>query len=258
VGGAIASPASGSAQYAYDDANPGSTAESASDTDYPEYPDSDVIASPAAESTPDPDGDEVAVGVIGDPVDTTSCADEAPEGAAATYTIDPESSAARWRAQQELVGIGHDEPVGETNAILGTLYLDESGMPVACSRVDVDLRTLDSGEALRDNYLHDNTLESETYPLATFIVTGESGLDGGLPDGEEVTFRLLGNLDVYGQKREVAWEVTAIRIGDEITGSATTNFDMPDFDIERPTVGLVLSLDENVTLEIDVTATLAP
>jgi hypothetical protein len=37
VGGAIASPASGSAQYTYDDANPGSTAESASDTDYHEY-----------------------------------------------------------------------------------------------------------------------------------------------------------------------------------------------------------------------------
>ncbi len=203
--------------------------------------------------------DATQAGVVGDAVDVSQCTDAAPADAAAVYTIAADgTSTARYRAQEELQGLGDTEAVGETQAIVGTLYLDESGTPLACSRIDVDLRTLQSDEARRDNYLYDNTLETGTYPLATFVATDVVDLGAGLADGEETVFHLRGNLTIHGETRQVVWEITAIRDGDQINGTGTTNFDMPDFGIEPPTVGPVVSLDENVALEIDVTATLAP
>ncbi len=171
-----------------------------------------------------------------------------------TYTIVSEESAARYRAQEELASVGATEAVGETKAIIGQILFDTSGLPMACSRFDVDLRTLQSDSARRDNYLYGNTLETEQFPLATFVLTEVRGLEGPLVDGEETAFTLVGNLTVHGVTRIVAWEATATRDGDSLQGSAATVFEMPDFAIEPPVVGPVVSLDETVRLEVDLSA----
>jgi polyisoprenoid-binding protein YceI len=173
-----------------------------------------------------------------------------------TYAIDSENSAVRYRAQEELAGQGANEAVGETNAFIGNIYFDESGLPLACSRFDADLRTLTSDESRRDNFLYNNTLETGTYPLASFILTSVEGLDEPLGE-EEVTFTLIGDLTIHGVTKSVSWEATAKLDGDTIAGSAFTTFDMPDFDIEEPVVGPVISVDENVRLEVDITAEVA-
>jgi hypothetical protein len=41
-----------------------------------------------------------------------------------------------------------------------------------------------------------------------------------------------------------------------MVGSAETTFDMPDFDIVPPKVGPVLSLEEEVRLQVDIVANL--
>ena len=173
---------------------------------------------------------------------------------AQTLTIVSEESEARYRAQEELAGQGANEAVGATNAIIGTILLGADGLPLECSRFDVDLRTLQSDEARRDNFLYNNTLQTEQFPLATFVLTAVEGLDGPLPDGEETTFTLIGNLTVHGVTKLVAWETTVTRDGDTIRGSAATEFAMPDFAIDPPIVGPVLSVDEIIKLEVDITA----
>ncbi len=173
-----------------------------------------------------------------------------------SYAIVSDDSAVRYRAQEELAGQGAVEAVGETNAFIGNIYFDEAGLPLACSRWDADLRTLTSDESRRDNHLYNDTLETETYPLATFILTSVEGLDQALSD-EEVTFTLIGDLTIHGVTKAVAWEVTAKLDGDTLTGSASTTFNMADFNIEPPVFGPVISLDENVVLEADITAQVA-
>ncbi|MGI9252933.1 MAG: YceI family protein, partial [Thermomicrobiales bacterium] len=132
---------------------------------------------------------------------------------------------------------------------------DEAGVPLPCSRFDADLRTLKSDVSRRDNYLYNNTLETEKFPLATFILTGTEGLDGPLPVDEETTFTLVGNLTLHGVTRQVSWDVTATRTDESLTGKAVTRFDMPQFDIVPPKVGPVLALDETIQLEADISAT---
>jgi len=218
-----------------------------------------ALGRPAAaqDATPSP---ATAPGVIGDAAEIdceTGALATAAAGAGSTLTIVSEESEARYRAHEELANIGAAEAVGRTNAFIGQILFDDAGNPLPCSRFDIDLRTLQSDEARRDNYLYGNILETEQFPLATFILTAVEGLDGPLPDGEETTFTLIGNLTIHGLTKLVAWEATVTRQGDALAGAATTEFDMPDFAIEEPVVGPVVSVNETIVLETDITAEVA-
>lgn len=208
-----------------------------------------------SESTP------TAMGVLGEAVSVESCnLDDyaaAPDGTASLYRIVSDDSEARYVAQEELARVGAATAIGRTSAFIGQIGFDEEGNPLACSRFDVDLRTLTSDSAMRDNHLYRNTLETATYPLATFILTGVEGLEGPIADGEETELTLIGNLTVHGVTNSVAWQATVTREGDLLTGNAETTFRMPEFDIVAPIVGQVISIEETITLQVDIAATLA-
>jgi polyisoprenoid-binding protein YceI len=203
----------------------------------------------AQDATPEP-----TPGVLATEPANIDCATAA--APTTTYAIDGENSEVRYVAEEELAGKGANTAIGSTKAFIGSVYFDEAGLPLPCSRWDADLRTLTSDESRRDNFLYANTLETATYPLATFVLTSVEGLDQPL-GADEVTFTLVGDLTIHGVTRAVAWAATAKLEGDTLTGSANTTFAMADFAIEPPKVGPVVSLDENVKLEADITAKVA-
>ncbi len=131
--------------------------------------------------------------------------------------------------------------------------LDAEGHPIPCSRFDVDMRTLVSDSSRRDNFIRGNTLQSDTYPVATFILRTMEGLDGAL-GGDEQTFTLIGDLMFRGQTQLVAWEATASLEGDVLSGSAHTGFLLEDYNIEKPIVGSVVSIADDLRLEVDIEA----
>ncbi len=186
----------------------------------------------------------------------TACDTEAAIARAAkSYAIVSEESVARYISEEELSGIGANTAIGETQAFIGTILLDDSNVPIVCSRFDVDLRTLQSDEPRRDNYLYNNTLETETYPLATFVLARIEGLDGGLTEGETTQLSLVGDLTLHGVTLPVVWEAEVTLDGDTLTGTANTSFEMADYNMEQPIVGAVVSVEETVRLEVEITAT---
>lgn len=198
-------------------------------------------------------------GVIGTPAATNECgtadATVTPTVTpAAIFQIASDESEARYKAEEELANKGANEAVGKTNAFIGQILFDDQGSPLACSRFDVDLRTLTSDESRRDNFLYTNTLETQTYPLATFILTSVNGLDKPLAEGEETAVQLIGNLTVHGETKLVVWDANIKMDGDTLTGTASTAFKMADFNITPPKVGPVMSIDETVKLVVDITA----
>ena len=213
---------------------------------------SGVIAQDNATPTP--------IGLVQEAENLPECAvseiGELPEGmdAATVHAIVPEESAARYRVQEELAQVGETEAVGETQAIIGQFGFGEDGLPLPCSRFDVDLRTLQSDQARRDNYLYQNTLEAEKYPLATFVLRAVEGMETPLAEGQETTLRLIGDLTLRDVTKLVAWEATVTMNDGTLTGTAATEFEMADFGIEPPSVPVVLSLDETIRLEVDLTA----
>ena len=202
----------------------------------------------------------VPMGLVQTAEDLPECAvaeiGSLPEGMDATtvYAIVPEESKARYRAKEELAQVGANEAVGETQAIAGQFGFGDDGLPLPCSRFDVDLRTLQSDQAKRDNYLYRNTLEAEKYPLATFVLRAVEGMDAPLQEGQETTLRLIGDLTLRDETKLVAWEAKVTLDGGTLAGTAATMFKMSDFGIEPPSVPVVLSLDETIRLEVDLTA----
>ena len=198
----------------------------------------------------------VVVGVLATPAAALDCAALAADPANApsvVYQIDATASEARYRVNEELRGVGATEAVGKTNAMIGQVSLDAEGAPMACSRFDVDMRTLKSDESRRDNYLYGNTLQTEQFPLATFVLSSVEGMDAALVEGEETTITLIGDLTLHGVNKLVAWQAVVTLEGDAITGTASTEFQMPEFDITPPKAGPVVSLEETVKLELDLT-----
>jgi polyisoprenoid-binding protein YceI len=165
-----------------------------------------------------------------------------------------ERSEARYLVREQLAGFNFpNDAVGATSAIEGTLVLDERGRVLSSeSRLSVDLRTLQSDQVRRDNYLRRNTLETDRYPNAVFVPTQVRGLPVPLPRSGTVSFDLVGDLRVRDVTRRIAWEATATVDGQEISVRARTAFRFADFGLRIPRVASVLSVEDNIRLEADV------
>jgi len=186
---------------------------------------------------------------------TVDCnVEEAVAAAPVVYTVNGEESTAGYVAQEELASVDANEVVGTTNAIIGSVIFDEDGMPLECSNFAVDMRTLVTDESRRDNYLRSNTLESDAFPFATFVVASVEGIDGGLVEGEATTVQLLGDLTLHGVTQPVTWEAEFTRDGDALTGTATTTFVIEDYGMEKPIVGPVVSIGDEIVLNVEITA----
>jgi polyisoprenoid-binding protein YceI len=139
---------------------------------------------------------------------------------------------------------GRDQPTGPRP--------DGSAGP--SSRISVDLRELKSDDPRRDSFIKQNTLQTERFPLAEFGPTRVEGLPNPLPASGEHAFRLVGGLTVHGVQRETTWSVRARRDGARLTGVATTTVKFGDFGMAPPRVPLVLSIIDEIRLELDLVA----
>lgn len=87
------------------------------------------------------------------------------------------------------------------------------------------------------------------------MVASIEGLDSPLVDGETVTLKLVGNLTLHGVTLPATWDAEVTLDGDTLTGTASTSFRMADYDIEEPVVGPVASVDQEIKLEVEISAT---
>ncbi|MGN6483946.1 MAG: YceI family protein [Thermomicrobiales bacterium] len=203
--------------------------------------------------------ESTATDVTGTPAAETCTMDsnnvpEAASTAGSVFSVDAASSTASYTVQEVLTGRGDTTAVGTTSALIGTILLDDAGKPIPCSVVYIDLRTLKTDEDRRDNQVQ-NVLETSTYPLGTFIVTGTEGLDGAVNDGQEHTFKIVGDLTIHGVTKQTTWDATVKVDGNTMTGKATTTITFADFGMEAPVFGPVASIEDEFQLSIDLTAT---
>lgn len=188
------------------------------------------------------------------PTATTAPASQS-TGDAVVFQLVPAESEARYRAREQLLGRSlPNDAVGRTNAVEGQIVFNSDGtIDSERSRFTVDLRTLQSDETRRDNYIKQNTLEVDQYPTAEFQPTAASGLPWPLPSNGQLQFQLEGNLTVHGVTKPVTWNVQATVEEQRITGTATTQVTFEDFGMTPPRVPVVLSLEDTITLELDFT-----
>lgn len=186
-------------------------------------------------------------------------APRSPSGASAQardtvrYVLAPEGNEARYRVREQLVGVNFpNDAVGVTRGIQGTIAVDQAGRIVAGSRITVDLVSMASDRDMRDGYVRRNTLQTEQFPTVTLVPVEFRGLRWPLPASGEVTFQLVGNLTVKDVTRSTTWDVTLTVTGNTLTGTATTSFTFEAFNITKPRVARVMSVDDTIKLEYDL------
>ena len=120
------------------------------------------------------------------------------------------------------------------------------------SRVSIDLQTLSSDQAFRDRWAR-NRLFGQ-HPTGTFILPDATPLPDGFTDGDTVTTQVSGTLELLGQTFPVTFEIQARDDGDVVVILGKTTFTWDDFNIAKPTAPSVVSLEDEVVVNILISA----
>ena len=169
------------------------------------------------------------------------------------YVLASEGNEARYFAREQLAGVSFpNDAIGVTKSMTGTLVLDSTGHIVADqSKFIVDVTKLKSDRDRRDGYVQRRTLETDKFPTVELVPREVRGLASPLPDSGRATFQLLGDLTVKGVTRPTVWQVSARFRGDTIAGTASTGFTFDDFKMDKPSVSIVLSVQDSLHLQYD-------
>jgi polyisoprenoid-binding protein YceI len=106
----------------------------------------------------------------------------------------------------------------------------------------------------RVNFIQQNTLQTDTYPYATFVSVSTKGLPSTYSDGQTVHFQLIGNLTMHGKTNAETFDVQGKVVGNTITGTATSTIYMTDFGIQPPNLANIAIAQNKVVITINFTA----
>ena len=188
-------------------------------------------------------------GASGTPTTTSLDGDWSVDGSIGSFS-DFSGSFVGYRIQEELATVGGNEAVGRTPNVSGTLTI--AGTTVTAVEITADMTALQSDDDRRDNQLRRQSIETDTYPSATFSLTSPIEL-GSIPaDGEVVQAAASGELTLHGQVRAVTVPLEARLSGEVITVTGTIPIALADYGIEKPTSFLVLSVADEATMELQL------
>ncbi|MDE2802171.1 MAG: YceI family protein [Chloroflexota bacterium] len=212
------------------------------------------VTAPVTEPTAAPEGVE---GPASEPVPTaepTAAPTEAPAAPRLTGEVDGitfivgEGSEATFSVGEELRNLPLPiVAVMRTEELSGEVHLDGRE-----SRVSIDLQTLSSDQAFRDRWTRSRLFGQ--HPTGTFILPDATPLPDGFADGDTVETQVTGTLELLGQTFPVTFEIQARDDGDVVVILGKTTFTWDDFGIEKPTAPSVVSLEDEVTVNVLISA----
>lgn len=148
------------------------------------------------------------------------------------------------------MGVGGATAVGRSPDVTGSITL--TGTTLSAADLSADLATLQSDESMRDGQLGRQGVQTDQFPTATFVLTQPIEL-GALPaEGEPIAVTAVGDLTLHGVTKSVSIPLAAVRSGDIIGVSGSLTFTWADFGMERPNSMRVVSLADEVTMELQV------
>ncbi len=175
-----------------------------------------------------------------------------------TWTVGA-TSKATVRVRVQLVGVNlpSDAVLAATGAT-GTFVLKDDGTFSSDSKITFDLTTLASDNRNRDDFVKMDTLQTRQFPKAEFVPTKTSGLVLPMPASGDFTFKLTGLMTLHGKTKEVTFDVSAKRSGNELTATATAApaWKFANFGMSAPSVPFrVVSIVDEIRVTVDLVAT---
>jgi polyisoprenoid-binding protein YceI len=141
--------------------------------------------------------------------------------------------------------------VGKTEGVSGTITVDGSTLKGATVKVDVG--TIATDQAPRDDYFRSTAMEVSKYPDATFKLT--QPVDAAVPaSGKVATVQATGELTMHGVTQTVTVPLQAALTADGVQVSGSIPVTFADYGVEAPSLGFV-SVQDKGTVEFLVKAT---
>ena len=169
------------------------------------------------------------------------------------FNIVSDQSEASYTVNEKFANLpAPSDALGKTNQIMGQIALTPDGKVADGSKITVNVMSLTSDRSQRDNYIRNNSLQSNMYPEAVIMITSAEGLNAPL-GGSPTQSKLIGMMTIHGVTKPITWDTTASMTGDTLNGTATTTFKMGDFNITPPMLA-ILSTSDTVKLDMKITA----
>jgi polyisoprenoid-binding protein YceI len=161
-------------------------------------------------------------------------------------------SVAGYRVREKLAELpAKSDAVGRSPAVTGTVKVEGSGAALTASEAhfEVDLTKLASDRSQRDNRIRTMGLQSSTFPTATFVSSKPISLPAETTGGQPVKASAEGDLTIHGVTKRVTIPLDVRITGGkgELVGSL--EFPMSDFKIIPPSIGGIVTVDPDATLE---------
>src|SRR4051794_8790249 len=162
---------------------------------------------------------------------------------------DYSSSWAGFRVNEVLSNIGDATAIGRTADVSGDLTLN--GSTLSATAVDVDLTTITSDQRRRDPAIQ-RTLQTSSFPTATFALSQPVTLPETPTEGTTYNVTAPGTLTIHGVTKPVSVDLQAQLKQGVVVVVGSTPFTFADFGMSPPQAPVVLSVEDNGTIEFQL------
>jgi polyisoprenoid-binding protein YceI len=188
---------------------------------------------------------------------TLTVAQSAPPTGVVVYKIVPGESTVTYEVGETFFNDNNrfNLAVGKTSQVSGDISVDATNPQNSeVGPLEIDISQFQSDSSRRDGVIRSRFLESSKYPQATFKPIRIEGLPSSYTAGQELKFKISGDLTVKEVTKPVTFNVTARVDGDVLSGTATTTILMSDYGVGPIMLAGILGTEDNVKLILDFVA----
>ena len=143
--------------------------------------------------------------------------------------------------------------IGETSGIVGKVYLNKEGYvsDSETSVIIVDVQSLTSDENKRDNWVRRNGGIGSEIAIDVLEISGHSW---PLPQTGDMKVSIKGDMTISEITNPVVWEGLLEIENKAISGTISTEITWDQFQLSKPRLPFIISVDDEIILELDVVA----
>jgi polyisoprenoid-binding protein YceI len=174
------------------------------------------------------------------------------------FAIVKEESQAVFELDEILRG-SPNHVIGTTGEVAGEVLIDAGDLAGSeIGAILINASTFTTGNNFRDRAIRGPVIlnsADDAFELIRFQPTAIEGLSGALVGGQELAFRVIGDLTIKGTTRLTTFDVTVALVGDDrLEGHAQTQILRVDFGIGIPNAPGVADVTEEVLISLEFVA----
>jgi len=176
---------------------------------------------------------------------------------AKVYKLVPGESVLQYEVGETFLNQGNvfNLAVGRTPQVTGKITLDPSApQNSSLGTITADISQFQSDSNRRDNAIRGRFLESSRFPTVTFKATGIEGLPATYQEGQEIAFKVNGDLTIRDTTKPVSFDVKAKLNSGTLSGEAVTTILMSDFGFGPISIASILNTEDQAKITLTFVA----